>query len=62
MMFYKKVRISLTKKDSDALKGIAILLIIFHKIFHLIIPGIPGENKYYFNSENYLIILLILSV
>ena len=42
----------LTKDQSNIIKGVAILLIIFHNYFH-IIPPAPGENEFYFSALHF---------
>ena len=39
----------LTKRDTSALKGFAILCIVFHNFFHWMTPS-PGENEFVFYS------------
>lgn len=41
---------ALTKKDTSALKGFAILCIVFHNFFHWMAPS-PGENEFVFYPE-----------
>ena len=40
----------LTKKDTSALKGFAILCIVFHNFFHHLDPS-PGENEFLFSPN-----------
>lgn len=40
----------LTKKDTSALKGIAILCIVCHNFLHHLIPS-PGENEFLFSAN-----------
>ncbi len=42
----------LSKNESNLIKGIAILMIIFHNYFHIIPPS-PGENQFAFSSLNF---------
>lgn len=42
----------LTKDESNLIKGLAILLIIFHNYFHIIPPS-PGENQFAFSALNF---------
>lgn len=42
----------LSKDESNLIKGIAILMIIFHNYFHIIPPS-PGENQFVFSTLNF---------
>ncbi|MEO7317250.1 MAG: acyltransferase [Ginsengibacter sp.] len=42
----------LSKNESNLIKGVAILMIIFHNYFHIIPPS-PGENQFAFDSLNF---------
>ena len=42
----------LSKNESNLIKGVAILMIIFHNYFHIIPPS-PGENQFAFASLNF---------
>ena len=42
----------LSKNESNLIKGISILLIIFHNYFHIIPPS-PGENQFSFSALNF---------
>ncbi len=43
---------ALTKDESNLVKGLAILLIIFHNYFHIIPPS-PGENQFAFDELHF---------
>lgn len=43
---------TLSKNDSNIIKGIGILMIMFHNLFHLISP-VTGENEFDFNINNF---------
>ena len=43
---------TLTKNESNLIKGLAILLIIFHNYFHIIPPS-PGENQFAFDALHF---------
>lgn len=51
-----QMAIKINRKEGDFIKGVAIILIIFHNFFHWTKPFI-GENEFYFNNSyfaNYL--------
>ena len=41
---------SISKDDTNIIKGVGILLIVLHNFFHWISPS-PGENEFNFSSE-----------
>ena len=41
-----------SKSDTNIIKGLGILMIMFHNFFHLIDPGI-GENEFAFSADNF---------
>ena len=41
-------RITISKEQTNLIKGIGILLIIFHNYFHWVSPS-PGENEFIFS-------------
>lgn len=43
---------ALSKNDSNIIKGIGILMIMFHNLFHLISP-VTGENEFDFAIDNF---------
>ena len=43
---------TLTRNDSNVIKGLCMLLIMFHNFFHLIEPR-TGENEFAFDPENF---------
>lgn len=43
---------TLSKSDSNIIKGLCMLLIMFHNYFHLIIPR-TGENEFEFDPDNF---------
>ncbi len=47
-----KISRPLSKNESNLIKGIAILMIIFHNYFHIIPPS-PGENQFSFSALNF---------
>lgn len=44
-------RITITKEQTDFIKGIGILLIMFHNYFHWVAPN-TGENEFIFDVQN----------
>ncbi|MBN2695246.1 acyltransferase [bacterium] len=46
----------LSKQDTTYLKGIAIILIMFHNYLHLL-PSTPGENEFYFSQYRFFIVI-----
>src|SRR5690606_878218 len=41
-----------SKNDTNIIKGLGILMIMFHNFFHLIKPMI-GENEFEFSADNF---------
>ncbi len=44
-------KIEISKEQTDLIKGIGILLIVFHNYFHWVFPN-PGANEFVFDAEN----------
>ena len=39
-------------RETELLKGLAILVIVFHNFFHVLLP-IIGENEFLFDPQNF---------
>lgn len=50
-----KSQTGISKFDTEYLKGVAILLIMFHNLFHLM-KDAPGENEFNFHSETFVLL------
>jgi len=51
-MNYKATILSFTKEQTSIIKGVAILLILFHNFFHWIMPIDSIENEFYFAASH----------
>ncbi len=57
--FTRPVDVRLSRQDTNFLKGLAILGVVFHNFWHNI-AGAPGENEMFFNQEAFSNVLNIL--
>jgi len=54
------LKIEINKGQTDFIKGLGILLIVFHNYFHWVTPN-PGENEFIFEAQNIRNVFSILS-